>query len=134
MSNLIHEEDRTRRTVWISGLDDLVSPSLITAACLPFGDIVDVSLPLDNKTGKHRGFAFIEFEIGADAKECVDNLHGAELFGKSITARISKRSVTSDKGGAVWNAESWVNELGGEGDGNATTASTTTATNDDDQD
>jgi peptidyl-prolyl isomerase E (cyclophilin E) len=111
MSELLNNEDRTNRTVWISGLDELATPDLIKSACIPFGDLVDVSLPLDNKTGKHRGFAFIEFESGSDAKECVDNLNGAEILGKTIIARISKRTVTDAKGGAIWNAELWVNEL-----------------------
>ncbi len=28
----------------------------------PFGDIKDVNIPMDNTTGKHRGFGFVEYE------------------------------------------------------------------------
>jgi peptidyl-prolyl isomerase E (cyclophilin E) len=106
----INNEDRSKKTVWISGLDDLVSLELLKSACIIFGDILDISLPLDNKTGKHRGFAFIEFEESQDAKECVDNLHGAELLGKTVTAKISK-SAPQLGGTSSWNINSWVDGL-----------------------
>ena len=106
----INNEDRSKKTVWISNLDESVSLELLKSACIPFGDLLDISLPLDNKTGKHRGFAFIEFEESQDAKECVDNLHGAELLGKTMTAKIAKK-IASQLGTSSWNIESWVDNL-----------------------
>jgi peptidyl-prolyl isomerase E (cyclophilin E) len=107
----MNNEDRSKKTVWISGLDDFVSLELLKSACIVFGDILDISLPLDNKTGKHRGFAFIEFEESQDAKECVDNLHGAELLGKTVTAKISKKMTPQLGGTSSWNIDSEVDGL-----------------------
>lgn len=35
------------------------------AAFIPFGDILDIQIPLDYETEQHRGFAFVEFELAA---------------------------------------------------------------------
>ena len=56
----------TKRTLYVGGLDDKVDQNLLHAAFIPFGDIKDVSIPLDFKTGKHRGFGFVEFEEKED--------------------------------------------------------------------
>jgi peptidyl-prolyl isomerase E (cyclophilin E) len=45
-------------------------------------DVQDVNIPLDNTTGKHRGFGFVEFEEKDDAAAAVDNMNNGELFGR----------------------------------------------------
>lgn len=44
------------------------------AAFIPFGDIMDVQMPLDYESQKHRGFAFVEFEAVEDAAAAIDNM------------------------------------------------------------
>ena len=41
---------------------------VLQAAFIPFGDIVEINMPIDYETEKHRGFAFIEFELAEDAQ------------------------------------------------------------------
>ena len=43
------------------GLDENVNESVIHAAMLPFGDIKDVNIPLEQSTQKNRGFGFVTF-------------------------------------------------------------------------
>ncbi|NXJ76915.1 PPIE isomerase, partial [Trogon melanurus] len=45
------------------GLAEEVDEKVLHAAFIPFGDITDIQIPLDYETEKHRGFAFIEFEL-----------------------------------------------------------------------
>ena len=45
------------------------------------GDLRDVYLPQDYKTGKPRGFGFIEFYDERDADEAMKELDGADLDG-----------------------------------------------------
>lgn len=47
---------------------------VLHAAFIPFGDVVDVQIPLDYETEKHRGFAFVEFELAEDAAAAIDNM------------------------------------------------------------
>jgi peptidyl-prolyl isomerase E (cyclophilin E) len=44
---------------------------------------VDVNIPLDNTTGKHSGFGFVEYENAKDVAEAIFNLnnHDGELNG-----------------------------------------------------
>ena len=107
---------RALRVVWISGLEELATAPLVRAACLPFGDIRDVSLPLDAKSGKLRGFAFVEFEEEGDAAACVENLHGAELLGRPLRVTIARPTSLKSEGGgggkAVWADQEFWNVAG----------------------
>jgi RNA recognition motif-containing protein len=51
------------------------------------GQVVDVNIPLDNSTGLHRGFGFVEYENAADASEAIFNMNNGELFGRVLTVR-----------------------------------------------
>lgn len=62
------------------GLADEVTEEVLRSAFIPFGDIVDVQIPLDYETEKHRGFAFIEFELPEDAAGAIDNMVRECLF------------------------------------------------------
>ena len=43
------------------GLDEQVTEAVLHAAFLPFGDLKDVNIPLDQQTQKNRGFGFVTF-------------------------------------------------------------------------
>ena len=47
-------------------------------------------MPIDQTTQKHRGFAFVQFESADDAAEAIDNMDGAELFGRVLKVNLSK--------------------------------------------
>lgn len=63
-----------KRTVYIGGLADEVTDQLLNDAFIPFGDLVDIQMPIDYETQKHRGFAFVEFESQEDAAAAIDNM------------------------------------------------------------
>jgi peptidyl-prolyl isomerase E (cyclophilin E) len=60
--------------LYVGGLAEEVDEGVIRAAFIPFGDISDVQVPIDYQTEKHRGFAFVEFELPEDAKAAIDNM------------------------------------------------------------
>lgn len=64
----------SKRTIYVGGLAEEVDEKVLNAAFIPFGDIVDVQIPVDYETEKHRGFAFIEFESAEDAAAAIDNM------------------------------------------------------------
>lgn len=51
-----------------------VDLEVVKAAFIPFGDLMDVQMPLDYESQKHRGFAFVEFEAVEDAAAAIDNM------------------------------------------------------------
>ena len=79
--------------LFTGGLAEEVDEKMLNAAFIPFGDILDIQIPLDYETGffvqlikdisqgnlssvseKHRGFAFIEYEVPEDCAAAIDNM------------------------------------------------------------
>lgn len=89
------KEARLKATVYIGGLDNAVTPEVLQQVFIPFGDIVDISLPkpeLPSSKDPHRGFGYVEFESAADAKEAIDNMDQSELYGRVIRVAQAKPS------------------------------------------
>ena len=72
----------------------------------------DVSIPIDNATGSHRGFGFVEFEEAADAAAAALNMDSAELFGRTLRVNQSQSRIGGggNKREAVWADEDAWNE------------------------
>lgn len=103
------DASRLKATVYIGGLDNAVTTHTLHAAFVPFGEIVDVSLPkpdLPSSTDPHRGFGYVEFEQAADAKEAIDNMDQSELYGRVIKVAAAKPQKEQNEGlgskTAVW--------------------------------
>eukprot|EP01104_Vermistella_antarctica_P000728 TRINITY_DN1084_c0_g1_i2.p1 TRINITY_DN1084_c0_g1~~TRINITY_DN1084_c0_g1_i2.p1 ORF type:complete len:128 (-),score=34.90 TRINITY_DN1084_c0_g1_i2:268-651(-) len=90
-----------KKTLYVGGISEEVTKETVEAAFVPFGDLVDVQIPLDYKSQKPRGFAFVEFDLQEDALEALDNMHNSELYGRVLTVNMAKPSVLS-KNRAVW--------------------------------
>ena len=61
-------------------MSEEVDEKILHAAFIPFGEIIDVQIPLDYESEKHRGFAFIEFETAEDASDAIDNMVSLKYF------------------------------------------------------
>lgn len=103
-------ESRAKRTLYVGGLDEAVTEAILHAAFLPFGELKDINLPMNHQTGKHRGFCFVEYEEENDASEALENMEGAELFGRTLRVTNAK-AQQMQKGKAVWSAEEWYANL-----------------------
>lgn len=51
-----------KKMLYVGGIADEVTEKIVHGAFIPFGDIADITIPLDYSSQKHRGFAFVEFE------------------------------------------------------------------------
>ncbi|KAH6621018.1 hypothetical protein B0J18DRAFT_410829 [Chaetomium sp. MPI-SDFR-AT-0129] len=112
---------RWKSTIHIGGLSPAVTQTTLQEAFLPFGEIADVSLPKNENPHTaadepHRGFAYVEFEDVEDAREAIDNMDQAELFGRVIKVSAAKAPKSAGKGqglgarNAVWEQEGWLAE------------------------
>lgn len=78
-----------KNTLYVGGLAEEVNEAILHAAFIPFGDIKDVKTPLDQATQKHRSFGFVTFLEKEDASTAMDNMDGAELYGRVLTVNYA---------------------------------------------
>ncbi|EOD45114.1 hypothetical protein GTA08_BOTSDO07796 [Neofusicoccum parvum] len=109
------ETARLKATVYVGGLDGQVNSRTLHDAFVPFGEIVDVSLPkpdLPSSTDPHRGFGYVEFEHAQDAREAIDNMDQSELFGRVIKVAAAKPQKDANEGlgskTAIWEQEGYL--------------------------
>lgn len=106
-----------KRLLYVGGLAEDVDEKVLHAAFIPFGDLIEVQMPLDFETQAHRGFGFVEFETNEDAKAALDNMHNAELFGRTIKVNIAKPMAARESNmKPIWAEESYLKEFSGPGD------------------
>ncbi|PHH77888.1 hypothetical protein CDD80_91 [Ophiocordyceps camponoti-rufipedis] len=114
------EAARWKATVFVGGLSQVVVSNHVFDAFIPFGEIVQVTLPkpTQDSTDVHRGFAYVEFEDSADAEEAIDNMHLSEFFGRILKVSRAKPPKSAEEGlgskKALWEQESWLAEHAGE--------------------
>ncbi|EFB12899.1 hypothetical protein PANDA_022213 [Ailuropoda melanoleuca] len=96
------------------GLAEEVDDKVLHAAFIPFGDITDIQIPLDYETEKHRGFAFVEFELAEDAAAAIDNMNESELFGRTIRVNLAKpMRIKEGSSRPVWSDDDWLKKFSG---------------------
>lgn len=99
----------------MGGLDQGVTARTLNEAFIPFGEVVDISLPkpeTPSSTDLHRGFGYVEFELASDAAEAIDNMDQSELYGRIIKVAAAKPQKDSNEGlgskTAIWEQVSWL--------------------------
>ncbi|EDV23045.1 expressed hypothetical protein [Trichoplax adhaerens] len=103
-----------KRTLYVGGLAEEVDEKVLHSLLIPFGDIVDVQIPMDYTTQKNRGFGFVEFEQAEEAAAAMDNMDEAELYGRTIRVNIAKpMRIKEGYSRAVWSEDSWLKEHAG---------------------
>ena len=103
-----------RKIIYVGGLADEVDTKVLNAAFIPFGDIVEVNLPIDFETEKHRGFAFIEFELPEDAQAAIDNMNDGEMFGRTLRVNMAKpMKMKEGSSRPVWASDEWLQKYAG---------------------
>jgi peptidylprolyl isomerase len=108
------ETARLKSTVYVGGLEQAVTSHTLAEAFVPFGEIVDISLPKPEqpKSGDlHRGFGYVEFDLPQDAKEAIDNMDGSEIYGRTIKVAPAKPQKDANEGlgskTAIWEQVRW---------------------------
>ena len=61
-----------------------------------FGEIKNIALQLDRRTGFVKGYALIEYENYEDAEKAIQDMDGSELYEKTI--QVDWAFVTDDTG------------------------------------
>ena len=99
-----------KRRLYVGGLADGVDEAFLQASFIPFGELTMVSIPVDQSTQEHKGFGFVSFALEEDAAAAADNMHQADLLGRSLVVNIAKAQA-HDTRKAVWEqADDWLEQ------------------------
>lgn len=102
----------SKRTLYVGGLAEDVDASMLATAFSAFGEIIDVNLPMDYSTQKHKGFAFIEFQLPEDAADAIDNMDNGEILGKTIRVNIAKPVKFKDSANRpIWSDDDYLRKV-----------------------
>lgn len=106
---------QSKKTIYCGGLAEEVDEKVVRAAFIPFGDLVDVQIPLDYETEKHRGFAFVEFELQEDAQSAIENMNDSELYGRTLRVNLAKpMRLRENSSRPVWADDEWLSKYSGQ--------------------
>ncbi|KAK7064256.1 hypothetical protein R3P38DRAFT_2823346 [Favolaschia claudopus] len=101
--------------LYVGSLHFNLTESDIRQVFEPFGDLEFVDLHKDPTTGRSKGYAFVQYKRGEDAKMALEQMEGFELAGRTLrvntvhekgTVRYTQTESLDDSGGGNLNAAS----------------------------
>ena len=78
-------------TIYVGGLDEKVSETILWELFVQAGPVVNVHMPKDRITQNHQGYGFVEFMSEEDADYAIKIMNMIKLYGKPI--RVNKASA-----------------------------------------
>ncbi|KAM0878498.1 hypothetical protein ACQ4PT_034826 [Festuca glaucescens] len=61
------------------------------------GNVVDIHIPRDRRTGDSRGFAFVRYKYEDEAQRAVDKLDGRRVDGRDIMVQFAKYGPNAER-------------------------------------
>lgn len=72
------------KKLFIGGLSWNTNDDGLRQAFEKFGDVEEARIITDRETGRSRGFGFVTFSDGEDARKAISEMDGKELDGRTI--------------------------------------------------
>ena len=88
--------------IFITNVNEEASEDDIHEACSEFGEVKNIHLNLDRRTGYVKGYAMVEYASRKEAQDAITALQGTELLAKTleVTWAFSKGPVRRARAGA----------------------------------
>ncbi|KAI4386633.1 hypothetical protein MLD38_004550 [Melastoma candidum] len=83
----LERKRRIKTEIFIGGLPKDASENDVRTVFEEVGEVVDVRVVKDDKTGKSKGYAFVRYAVAADAKKALEKYHKLEICGKECGSR-----------------------------------------------
>ncbi|KAG0550880.1 hypothetical protein BDA96_01G375600 [Sorghum bicolor] len=62
-----------------------------------YGEVVDIHIPRDRRTGESRGFAFVRYNYEDEAQDAIDGLDGMRFGGRALMVQFAKYGPNAEK-------------------------------------
>ena len=76
------------RRIYVGSINFELNEVMLKQAFQPFGPVKAVSLTFDSVTNRHKGFAFLEYELPEAAQLSIEQMNGVVLSGRNIKVRV----------------------------------------------
>ena len=71
-------------TLYVGNISYSMKEEELKKAFGQFGEVVSVKIIIDKRTGKSKGYGFVEMDSDASAEEALKNMNGKELAGRNV--------------------------------------------------
>lgn len=85
--------------VFVGNLSYFTTQTDLAGLLSEAGEIVDIYLPADRRTGRPRGFAFVEFSNEDEAAACIEKFNEHELEGRKLNINEAEDRPRRPSGG-----------------------------------
>ena len=85
--------------IFVGSLPFKVEESELKEIFEEFGEVTTVKIITDRETGRSKGFGFIEMPDDAAAQKAIDDVNGAELYGRTIVVNQAEEKKERPAGG-----------------------------------
>ncbi|KAI7905977.1 uncharacterized protein BX663DRAFT_498336 [Cokeromyces recurvatus] len=79
-----HAQYKNSAWIYIGGLPYDLTEGDVVCMFSQYGEIIHIELIRDRKSGKSKGFAFLQYEDQRSTILAVDNLNGAKVLGRTL--------------------------------------------------
>ncbi|OZJ04857.1 hypothetical protein BZG36_02629 [Bifiguratus adelaidae] len=83
-----HEQYKDSAYIYVGGLPYELTEGDVICVFSQYGEILDINMVRDKKTGKGKGFAFLQYEDQRSTILAVDNLNGSKASRQRRTLRV----------------------------------------------
>ena len=83
--------------LYVGNLSYNVNNSELEQMFTPFGTVQSASIITDRETGRSKGFGFVEMGSDQEAQAAINDLHGKDIGGRSLT--VNEARPREDRGG-----------------------------------
>jgi len=78
------------KKLFVGSLPWAVNDESLKQAFAAYGKVVSATVVTDRRSGRSKGFGFVEMENDAEAKKAIEALNGSELSGRNIVVNEAK--------------------------------------------
>lgn len=83
--------------LYVGNLSYNVNNSELEQMFTPFGTVQSASIITDRETGRSKGFGFVEMGSDQEAQAAINDLHGKDVGGRSLT--VNEARPREERGG-----------------------------------
>lgn len=78
------------KKLFVGSLPWAVNDEALKQAFTPYGNVVSATVVVDRRSGRSKGFGFVEMENDSEAKAAIEALNGSDLNGRNIVVNEAK--------------------------------------------